>query len=344
MKIAIITQDKPCFPRVISEGLRDALINNNCKVELIHAIPFLMRSLPLKKKPIRWHANFNYRLRQKIKYIFHDYFLVKKLQNFDIIIVAESYANLFWENYLYIEILRKKTNAKIISYSDSPLNAAPINKLRWLKSSDFDESRFDANLFLTNTVEVYYPNKANQFTIGVNLSYLYKQELFNKNNILAVLDFPQNGYESDRLLQIQVLNELGIQTLELKENYSREDILKIYQSATFFFLSSPETFGLSIAECLSFGTLIFTPSSSWPMAWRLNKNPKSNEDGFLPSMCFKVYGDEANLKNILNNLIIEYDFNNSPQNVIKCFRENYTNYFEGDRNQFEAFLNFVKTK
>jgi hypothetical protein len=301
-----------------------------------------MRALPLRKKPIRWNANFNYRLRQKLKYLFHDYFLIKKLKKFDIIIVAESYANLFWKNYLYIEILRTHTKAKIISYSDSPLDAAPNNKLKWLRSSDFDEKRFDANLFLTNTVEVYFPNNSKQFTIGVNISYLFRQAVLKKNEILAVLDFPQNGYELDRLMQIKVLNELGIKTLELKKNYSREEILKIYTEATFFFLSSPETFGLAIAECLSLGTIIFSPSSSWPMAWRLNKNPRSKEDGLLPCLCFKVYNNEYNLKSILNKLIIDYDFNTSPQSVFKCFRESYKNYFEGDTYQLKSFLNFLK--
>ena len=172
MRIFIVSRPGDCFPNIISKGLLEMIRNQGFEAEVIHAIPFLMRSLPLNEKPIRWEVNIGFRIREKIKYFLTDYRLKKKLAKADLIIVSECFANLFWKNYLYVEILRKVSKAKIVSYSDGPLNSAPDHKLRWLNSDDFDETRFDFNLFVTDKIEQKFELTAKQFKIGVKLTEL----------------------------------------------------------------------------------------------------------------------------------------------------------------------------
>jgi hypothetical protein len=255
-----------------------------------------------------------------------DHRLKKKLAEADLIIVSECFANLFWRNYMYIEILRKISKAKIVSYSDAPLNSAPIHKLRWLNSNDFDETRFDYNLFVTDKIQRKVELKANQFKIGVKLTELTDFNL--SNNIFQVLfDFEQDGFEEERELQVRAVQSLGIQNKKLFGKYTNKEIRQIYSESNLLFLSSPETFGLSIAEALYYGCKIMIPDRSWVMSWDLYEE--------LPE-CFVVY----NRDNIVEVLISELmSLNNSREKVQRQFQEKYPFFTHGNTNEVEKFLN-----
>lgn len=330
-KIVIISRPGDCFPNIISKGLLKMLQNQGLEAEVIHEISFLMRSLPLKEKPIRWEVNLGFRLRQKIKYFLNDYRLKKKFANADLIIVSECFANLFWKNYIYIEVLRKISNAKIVSYSDGPLNSAPLHKLRWLNENDFDESRFDYNLFLTDKIEQRIDLHSNQYKIGVNLCI---SDIFQAKNdyqsFKVLLDFDQPGFEKERKLQLTHLQSQNISFTQLKGQYSNNHIRDIYLNHNILFLSFPETFGLSIGEALSLGCKVAIPNRNWVMSWDLfdelpyfflqynsenifkileeEKNATS-EDRFKVIADFKalypefVFGHENNLKMFLSNIL-----------------------------------------
>ena len=77
MRIIIISRPGDCFPNIISKGLKEMIQKQGFEVEILYEIPYLMRSLPLTEQPIRWEANFGFRIREKIKYFFHDFFLKK---------------------------------------------------------------------------------------------------------------------------------------------------------------------------------------------------------------------------------------------------------------------------
>ena len=342
MKIAIISNLKPSFPGVLTEGLYNKLISIGYDVEKIDALPFLMRSLPICEIPHRYKARLHYRVREKLKYFVQDCRFINKLKSFDLIIITECYANLFWKNYYYIEILKKKTSAKIVSYTDAPLDAAPLNKARWINKSDYSELRFDKNLFLTNKIEVYYPNIENQFTIGVFLSTIIPTQSIVKKSFIAVVDFPQHGYEKYRDEQLEVLKLLGITTIVLNEPLPRKEIIDIYTKASVFFISSPETFGLAIAECLSLGTIIITPSSSWPMAWRLCSSNEFNKEEELVNGCFEVYSNRDELILLLNNFSTSINFNNIAEGVKNKFIAHYPAFYYGNEVELNSFLHEIE--
>jgi hypothetical protein len=329
LKIAILTRPGGCFPNIISLGLADMLHQLNIESEIFYEIPFLMRLLPFSEKPMRWTNSFHYRLLNKIKNYRHDQRLLKRLSEFDCLIVSECLPNALWKNYLAVEELKKRTKKKIGSYSDGSINVAPRHKKMLLNESDYGDGRFDFNFFVSRTIEQkLLENNSNKGVIGLNISNA-KLKPGKKHEFIAIVDFAQKGYEFYREQQVAVLQKLGIKTIILEGKYELEEIRNIYRKASVFFISFPETFGLPIAECLACGAFIFTPSSMWPMAWRLDDAPASWEQGILPG-CFNVYNDEDDLTTQLENLRSSYDLVQTPQFVFDTFINNYRSFYYGD--------------
>jgi hypothetical protein len=294
------------------------------------AVPMLMRLLPMNKKPKRWHNNFLFRLRNKLIYYRSDKQLLKTLDQYDAIIISECYPNAFWRNYFALDELKRVYRGRLISYTESPLDAAPVNKSRHLDEDDYDESIYDFNLFVTDIMEVKKKLKPNQAVVGVNISNNTQLAPTVKKEFLAVLDFAQPGFEKYRLEQLNVLKSLDIKTIQLEGRYPIEEIRRIYSEASVFFLSFPETFGLPIAECLSCGAYIFSPDSSWPMSWRLDESPVSQGPGLLPD-CFQIYQDLEDLLAKLKKLKEEFDPEQTPKHVFQIFTKNYSHFYTGNQ-------------
>jgi hypothetical protein len=330
MIILIVARSGDCFPNIISKGLLKMFQNQGLEAEVIHEIPFLMRSLPLNQKPIRWEVNLGFRVRQKIKYFWNDYRLKKKFAKADLIIVSECFANLFWKNFIYIEVLRKISKAKIVSYSDGPLNSAPLHKLRWLNENDFDESRFDYNLFLTDKIEQRFKLNTNQYKIGVNLCISEKfQTKNNFKSFKVLLDFDQPGFENERKLQLTYLQHQNIPFTRLIGKFSNKHIREIYLNHNILFLSFPETFGLSIGEALSLGCKIAIPNRDWVMSWDLFDE--------LPYF-FLQYNSE----NIFE--ILEEEKNATLEDRLKVISDSkalYQDFVYGNEDNLKLFLSKV---
>ena len=237
---------------------------------------------------------------------------------------------MFWKNYIYIEVLRKISNAKIVSYSDGPLNSAPLHKKRWLNGNDFNESRFDFNLFLTDKIEKKFELNANQYKIGVNLCI---SDVFQLNNISdsfkVLLDFDQPGFEDERKLQQTYLQSQYIPFTRLKGIYSNRNLRAIYQNHNILFLSFPETFGLSIGEALSLGCKVAIPNRNWVISWDL----------FDELPYFFLQYDSENIFQILE------EEKNSTLNdrlkVITDFKALYPEFVFGHEDNLKLFLSDV---
>lgn len=303
-----------------------------------NGIPFLMRLLPLSKKPKRWHNNLKFRIVNKIRNYRDDRRFLKELAGYDIIVISECLPNALWANYLAVEELRKKLpHSLIASYSDGPIASAPKHREMLLDDDDAKESRYDFNLFLSDFIETR-PVKLTdrQIVIGLNMSELADVK-GERDEFFAVLDFPREGYESYRQTQIAVLEEMGIRYVQLQGRYPIAEIRKIYAKASLFFMSFPETFGLPVAECLSLGCMVVTPSSAWPMAWRKGKHLSSWGDGDLPS-CFLTYSSMEDLKTNLKQIRDSWHPVKTSGKITDCFIENYPHYFAGDKTALRNFL------
>ena len=301
------------------------------------SIPMLMRLLPLRKKPKRWHNNLQFRIRNKLTHYSKDKHLLKELQQYDAIVLSECYPNAFWKNYLAIEEFKKIYEGALISYTDGPLDAAPLHKIKHLDKDDYDESVYDFNLFVTDTLEIKTRVHDKQAVAGICIAQNAALRPQQKKEFIAVVDFAQPGYEAYREQQIRVLRKTGIKTIVLDGTYPIQTIREIYREAAIFFLSFPETFGLPIAECLACGTYVCTPDSAWPMAWRLDAAPLSWAPGVLPD-CFRVYQNETELENMLLGLRAEYDLVKTPLAVFNRFKEYYPRFYNGDEQALKNML------
>lgn len=339
MKVAILSRPGDCFPNIISIGLSGMLTELGVDHKIFYdAIPFLMRILPFSQKPKRWANNFHYRVYNKLKYYKEDKKLLKELAEYDLIILSECLPNAFWKNYLAIETLRSKlSNKPVIPYLDAYIDNAPIHQEMWFDNDDHNGTRYDYHLCPTELTELKNKNKTNWAAIGINISPSGLKPV-KKDEFIAVIDFLQPGYEAYRDQQIKVLNELGIKTIILQGRYPMQEIRKIYQKASIFFLAFPETYGLPIAECFACGTYVFTPNAAWPMSWRLEEYPMPWAAGTLPD-CFRVYNDEKDLRNQIILLREGYDPNQTPLEVHETFLRYYRKQYYGDINALRNVLN-----
>jgi hypothetical protein len=339
VRIAIFSRPGACFPNIISLGLRGMLNDLGIENKIFYdSIPMLMRLLPLSEKPKRWHNNLQFRIRNKITHYFADRKLMREISKYDAIILSECYPNAFWKNFFAIKELRNRYKGCIISYTESPLDSAPLNKKKQMNDYDYDELLYDYNLFVTGLMEVKTDLKQNQAVIGVNLDNKELLKPTEKDEFFALIDFAQPGYETQRKQQLSVLKKLGVKYIALEGRYPIDEIRRLYSKAAVFFLAFPETFGLPISECLACGTYVFTPNSSWPMAWRLDENPVSMGPGLLPA-CFQVYDGDMDLENKLKNLMHTYNLKHTPEYVFNNFIEHYGRFYFGEPN---ALLDITK--
>lgn len=336
-RIAILARSGGCFPNIVALGLKHQFEKEGAICKVFDGIPSLMRMLPLTQKPRRWKSNLKYRFYNKLKYLKQDRELTRQLKTFDVVVLAECFPNALWKNYLAIEVLRKKTKKQIWSYTDGPVSSAPVHAEMHFRTDELkNEVRFDKNLFLTNIIEVRGQLSPSQKVVGLDLTYTNLKPV-EKKEFIAVVDFAKSGYEFFREQQIATLKKLNIETIVLQGRYSIEEIRLIYQKASVFFLAFPETFGLPIAECLSTGTYIFTPSSSWPMAWRLDAEPGSWEPGILPD-CFCVYKNVAELETLILDVKKKYHSIDTPKKVQNTYLEHYPNYYKGNQVAIKELL------
>jgi hypothetical protein len=338
LKVAIFSRPGACFPNIISMGLQGMLKDIGIESKIFYeSIPMLMRLLPLSKKPKRWYNNFQFRVRNKLFHFISDRKLLREVNNYDAIILSECYPNAFWKNYFAVNELKDHFRGGIISYTESPLDAAPANKRKYLDEDDYDEHIYDYNLFVTRQMEVKVNLKSNQAAIGINLDDKKLLRPSRREEFFALVDFAQPGYETQRNQQLSVLKKLGIKYIALEGRYPIEVIRNLYSKAAVFFLAFPETFGLPISECLASGTFVCTPDSSWPMSWRLDENPLSMGPGILPS-CFLVYNGELDLENKLKELMNTYHLENTPVEVFNNYIEHYGRFYYGDPRALHEIL------
>lgn len=335
MKIAIITRNENSSPKVLAKSLATQLDGLGFNVELFFATDLLRRLRSISY--LDFHPFFKY-LKEKVKYYFKDHFLLKKLSSYDVIILSECIPNAFWRNHYAIEELRLRARRPIILYEVYYLGNAPtqVQKLKSANESLFE--RYDWHLSVSAVTEIRVSEEKPWSCIGLNLAHtgLYPSV---KKEFIAIVDFPQKGYEYFRSIQLKVLKELGIKTICLDGNYSIPEIRSIYKEATVYFMQSAEAFGLPLAECFACGAVVFTPCTSWPMSWRLDKDPQIHGEGTLGEGIFRLYSDEEDLRSQLLELLQNYDLAQTPQWVFSRFTEIYPHYYYGRPEVLKNILN-----
>lgn len=334
-KLAIITRSQNSSPRVLAESLNMLIKKLGSDSEIhfkINVIKRLLNYKDVKEKHNRvlW---FIY----KCIFLVSDRFYLKKLKNFQAIIISDCCPLGFLNNEYNIEKLRLLLgNIPILFYEVYYLGNAPSQIKMLKKNNHHTIDRYNWHLSVSQVTEIKNKPTAPWSQVGIYLKGLGLKPV-TKKELLAIVDFAQPGFENFRKEQIKVLNELNIPFISLERRYKIEEIRKIYQNGTFYFMQSTEAFGLPIAECLCYGNYIITPNSSWPMSWRLDENPQIHGPGKLPE-CFIVYDDDKQLKNTLEALKENYDLEKTPKKVFDMFLENYPSFYEGNPTALKEVL------
>lgn len=338
LKIGLVCNAENGSPKVLAETLNEFIRNTtNDSTEVFYELKALKRLLPsskVKYNKIIW-ALF------KLRYFFRDKNLFKKLKTKDAIIVCSTTPVAFYNDSFNIKKFKSILNNKpILYYAVQYLENSPT-QVESLKAGGHDSlKRFDWHLAVSAVTELRGKpappwNQIGMYLTSTDLKPTVKKEFY------AIVDFVREGFEHYREEQIKVLEELNISYISLEKKYSMEDIRKIYQQASLFFIQFPEAYGLPIAECLACGSYVLTPDSSWPMAWRLDEKLEVHGPGELPE-CFVVYNDYDDLKNQLQKIKDEYDLEETPKKVFNTFLEYYNDFYNGNVEALKEVLERIR--
>lgn len=340
MRIAIIVRPDDASPKVLAVSLQRMIKKCDVECDIFFNHGFLMRRVPLLGK-FRQRGRLYFTLRRYLKHYLDDKKLLSTLKTYDAIVVSDCEPNGFWKHHFGIEKLKKLLKKPIAFHEVYYLGNVPthVNKLKSQGHPTME--RYDWHLAVTDVTEIRTSPNPPWSLVGLNLEG-EGLDVGHKKEFFAIVDFERKGYEKYRDEQIKALDNIGLPYVAFEERMPMDEIRDYYKRASLIFLSFPETFGVPIAECLACGTAVFTPSSSWPMSWRLDEDPKPNSIGNLPD-CFIEY---ENLEK-LEMLLLEFHQNWDKEKVPKCIRglflETYPHFFYGNFNGVKEFLKIVDT-
>ncbi|MDE3184123.1 MAG: hypothetical protein KGM16_11960 [Bacteroidota bacterium] len=332
MKIAILTRPDNRSPRVLADSLKLQLEDEKVYVEVFYKIDILTRLVAQKESKL----SFYFWLKKKINHFLKDRELVKKLKRFDAVFISECSPNGFWKRLYNVEKFRKLLRKPVLLYEVYYLGNAPTQIDILSSNGDTLVDRYDFHLSVSDVTEIKQPSSDIYFPIGLYAKSWNLMPAVNEE-IIAILDFVQPGYEEHRKLQTEALKKVGIKYISLEGSYTIEEIRNIYRQGSIYFMQSSEAFGLPVLECLCCGCQVFTPFSWWPMSWRLDKEPTVHGDGILPE-CFTVYKNEAQLVDQLIQFKSNYRPGISAEKVFQSLLSNYPSFYYGNRNQLQRLL------
>lgn len=335
MKITILTKPDHGSPFILAHSLKDQFEQSGNLAEISTNINVLNRLVSLRDNTL----NFHFWLWEKVHNYFKDRRTLKWLKKADAVVICDCIPNGFWKRLYNVEKLKKITRKPVLIYEVFYLGNAPTQIEALQRNNDRLLERFDAHLFVSEVTETRETNPSNAFCIGLQAKS-WNLMPFPKKELVALVDFPQAGYEEYRDIQIRQLKKAGIPYISLEKRYTVEEIRDLYRQASIFFVQFPEAFGLPILECLCTGTQIFTPHSSWPMSWRLDENPQVHGDGTLPS-CFTVYENEEGLAQKLEEFKKNYHPSETPQKVFDCFVKHYPTFYDGNKKAINDVVDFI---
>jgi len=335
-KIAIVTKPNYSSPRILANCLHSFFSQaEGVQSEVFYKL-FVFKRLLKYAKVAKNYNYFSWKGYQLLQYI-QDQLFLRKLKKFDAVVIVECSPKSFLnDSFDFVKLKEKLNNIPLIFYEVYYLGNAPTMVSYLHEGGHHLEDIFDWHLSVSEVTEIRSKPKAPWNQIGLHLKSTGLVPVPKKEH-LAIIDFYRQGYEEERNVQIKALEAVGIPYVELAGPYTIEEIREVYKKATFYFLQFPESFGLPIAECLSCGAYVFTPDTSWAMAWRLDDEVQIHGPGRLAE-CFVVYDGQKELQEKLMHYKSEYDLQTSPQKVFQIFIDNYPDYYYGNKTELNHFV------
>jgi hypothetical protein len=338
IQISVLTRKGNGSPLILAKSLKSQLEEEGLVAEISEEINVLNRLVSYEQNTLSFH----FWLWEKLHNYFNDKKILKQLKKADAIVICDCIPNAFWKRLYNIERLKAITKKPVLLYELFSLHNAPTQIEALKRNNDSLFERFDGYLFVSPVTEIREKNMQNSFCIGL-AAKTWKLLPLAKKELIALVDFKQPGFENYREIQIKQLNKAGIKFISLEKTYSTEEIRKVYQQVSIFFVQFPEAFGLPILECLCTGAQIFTPDSSWPMSWRLDEDPKVHGPGTLPQ-CFTVYSGANNLFQNLINFKENFIPTETPLKVFNDFINHYPHFYNGNKEELKKYIEFIKER
>lgn len=337
LKIAIITSPHNGSPKVLAETLHAFIEKTGNESRIFNRVKALTRlfsSKTVKSKAFVWF------LYKTLHYI-GDKIFFANIKKYDAVVLCACSPYGFYNHSYNIERLKSIIQKPVLYYAVQYLENSPTI-LELLKAGNHASiERYDWHLTVSPVTEIRQKpappwEHVGMYLKGSGLKPVPKKEFF------AIVDFERSGFEEYRKIQIRALEDLEIPYISLEKEYSMEEIRKIYQQSALIFLEFPEAYGLPIAECLSYGSYIFTPDSSWPMSWRLDEEGLSVHGPGKLAECFVVYDGLEDLKIKLSELRSEYDLVETPGKVFDAFVNNYPTFYNGNMQGLSNVLDRIR--
>ena len=323
MKVAILSPTNPSSPFILAENLHSRLKGLGISSKVFFCHDLLHRLCDRKKSGKKLH----FHVRQRMRHAIQDHQTLSRLSTFDAIVLADYIPTAYNPGYFGIVALRARTNRPVYIYEVySPHNAPSIEAVIRSRFQSDPVQHFDGILHVASTTEIKGTPYPNSFHIGLE-SKAWNLAPQSSEKISVLVDFEQPGREKARNMQIQLLEQLGIEHTILEGRYSIEEIRKLYAQSSHYIIQSPEAFGLPICENLNLGTQILTEKAHWPMSWRHGNDIQSFTDGELPNY-FHVFENEDGLRNILTHARHHQTLETSEE-VRRKFTEDYPAYYHG---------------
>ncbi len=332
INVAILAEQRNSFRKPMAVGLSAMLASIGIRNEVFYRG---LEDITYCKFP-KLGVHFLFKLRRKILKEIRFAYFVFKLRRYNVIVVVSNLPGVFYRNLFRINLLRiffKK--CRIINYDLHYLGTHPNWQSELEANGQYNIKHYDGYLlgsvdnFNTNSL----PNE-NYAVIGFNFSQdkIFKLRTIPEKKNLAIIDFERSEAHLKNIeitgFVKKILIKNGIEFIQLEGQYKRNELIDLFKQSKLFFMTTSESFGLSIVEAQIAGNYVFTPSIKWPMAHI--KADKSLTDNFI------VYnsGDELDLE---YKILSALNSHKTTEVVDRINREQ--NYFtEGDVKALEDFF------
>lgn len=345
MKFVVFTEDAYKCIKPLGDGLVKTLREEGHTVDVWYDGIYWLYSLNLLKVLIAdfYRVYLNIKSKNRKKYIYRfwgifNFFNKKRrkiIEDCDCIIIVQ-HCPLSFSEMPRIEYLRRQYPQKVIvNYDFHYLPNQGWYKRILNKPLHFGLERYDWYLPVGVVTEYAIPKEIPQIYTCIGMDIKENNLFPDQKEFKVLLDFERNGYDKEREIIIDVLNELEIPYVTLQGRYTTDEIRSIYRSSSVYFISFRESFGLPISELQLCGSYIFTPYKEWAPAYFLDKDIYSNGVGNLGTN-FVVYD---NNKEILKRELIRIRSSFDSSVVCKKFKDEYSNYYSINRKALREFIN-----
>lgn len=344
MKVAILADSRPGFVMPMAVGLKKMLGALDVPADIFSSGLDVL-NVGIQSKLTSWLKNI---VKAGLNFFRSDYYSIpnkispidldefeKNIVGYTFVVVVCNIPNAFLrDQFVGIERIRKTAPIPIVLYQNYYLATRGGWAHEIVSNKGFGLERYD--WYFAASLISEYPLSREDHPCSLIGHDLRSGSLSVEPNkpFRVLLDFKRRGFERYRQLQIQALEETGIEYAELSGRYSPNEINALYRTHSALFLSFRESFGLPIVENQLCGNYIFTPFCNWAPSHYIDKSVYSAGEGKLGSN-FIVYDNDLDK---LKSLLLECQNIYSAEVNFDNFRAEYPTLYRGDLIALSEFI------